>query len=482
MRGRRTGRLGIVVALGALALLTLPASGSAAGWKTTQVPDGPVDAIFWGVSCPSTSLCLAVGSNSTIASTTAPTGPGAGWKAVHPEGYFEPPYGEGASSYPGNAIKGISCPTTGLCVAAGPQGNIWASADPTGPVSSWVGAALGLAATHMNAISCASASLCVAVSQHSKVIWSTNPLGGAPAWTITELSEPLNLRGVSCPTVSLCVAVGNEGDILTSTDPTGGAAAWKVAHKPAGPGLLTGISCPTGGLCVTASASAMISSTAPASGTWKGVAGGTGLTVTGVSCPAVSACAAVDNNADAITSTDPAGPAGAWSFVNVIQPRGTDNGSGNAMNGISCPSIGLCVAAGAERKLIFSTEPFAAEEPVYKGGSKRPRVRIVGHPPKRVDEKKGGTRVGFRFRSIGKAVGFRCKLDGKRFKPCKSPLHYRLGRKKHVFKVRALAPGGKPGPVASFHFRIGPILEPPPYVPCDPTQESTPKKPCGGTR
>jgi hypothetical protein len=475
--------LGIAVALGALAVLALPASGSAAGWKVTQVPDGPVESIFWGVSCASPSLCVVVGTNGTIASTTNPTGDGSGWTAVHPEGYLGSPSGTSGVIYPGNAIKGVSCPSTSLCVAAGPQGNIWASADPTGPVSTWVEAALGLAATHMNAVSCPTTTLCVAVSQHGKVIWSTNPLGGTPAWTITELVEPFNLRGISCPSSSLCVAVDNEGDILSSTDPTGGAAAWSAARQPAGPGMLTGISCPSTGLCLTASASAMISSTSPTAGAWKGVAGGSGLTVTGVSCPTTSACAAVDNNSDAVTSTDPTGPATAWSFVNVIPPGSANDFNPNAMNGISCPSENLCVAAGTRRQIISSTEPFAATaEPVFKGHSRRPRVKIVGHPPQRVGDKRGRAKVNFRFRAIGKAVGFRCKLDGHRFKPCKSPTHYRLGRRKHVFKVRAVAPGGLVGPATAFHFRIGPILESPPYAPCDPTKESTPAEPCGGSR
>jgi hypothetical protein len=452
----------------------------------TQIPDGPIDSVLWGVSCPSTGLCVAVGSNSVIASTTNPTGDGSAWRTVHPEGYFEPPGGLPVGSYPGNAIKGVSCPTVSLCVAAGPQGNIWASADPTGDVSTWAPAALGLAATHMNAISCATTTLCVAVSQHGKVIWSTNPLGGAGAWTITELSQPYNLRGISCPTVSLCVAVDIEGNILSSTNPTGGAGAWNVAQAPAGPGILTGVSCLASGLCLTANAGDMITSTSPTggAGAWKAVAAGTGLSVTGASCPSTTACAAVDNNADVITSTSPTGGAAAWSFVNVIAPGSTGDHTTNAMNGISCPTEGLCLAAGGERKIIFSTDPFAADPArgVVGKRSKRPRVKILVHPPKRVEEKKRGTRVNFRFRSIGKAAGFRCRLDKHPFKPCKSPLHYRLGKGRHVFKVRAIGPTGLAGPIAGFHFRIGPLLEPPPYVPCDPTHPSPPTKPCGGSR
>lgn len=483
MRGRGKSWLGTLSVLGVLALAIVPAAAPAADWKAVQIEDGPLDAIFWGVSCPSASLCLAVGTNSTIASSTDPPGGAAAWKAVHPEGYFQPPLGgAGGGAYLGNAIRGVSCPSTGLCVAAGPQGKIWASAEPTGGVSTWVPAALGLGATHMNAISCPTVSLCVAVSQHGKVIWSTDPLGGAPAWTITELAEPFNLRGISCPTASFCVAVDFEGNILSSTDPTGGAVAWTAARTPAGPGILSGVSCPSTGLCVTANPGQMITSTNPGAGAWNAVAGGTGLPVMGVSCPSLSACAAVDNNADVITSTNPTGPAAAWSFVNVIPAATAPDGKPNAINGISCPTEKLCVGAGTNHQIISSTNPF--DPPAAEGGrnSKRPRVKIVAHPPKRLAEKRGGRKVSFRFRAIGKAAGFRCKVDKRRFQSCRSPARYRLGSRRHVFKVRAVGPTGLAGPVAAFHFRIGPLLEPPPYVPCDPTKQSTPSDSCGGPR
>ena len=379
MRFRARG----VVVLGALALaLAAAVPASASSWKVTDVPDGPVDGILWAISCPSPSLCVATGTNSAIVSSTNPTGGASAWSAVHPEGYWLPPIANpNGTSYPGNAIRGISCPTTGFCAAAGPQGHFFTSTDPTGPAEAWAEVRLGLDATHMNGISCPAPSLCVAVGQNGRIVTSTDPTGGVPAWTITKLNEPFDLRGVSCPTASLCVAVGLEGNILSSTNPTGGAGAWDVARQPAGPGELNGVSCPAPSLCVTGNPGQMITSTSPAGGasTWKAVTAGSGLAVSAASCPSTTACAAVTDNADAITSTDPTGGPAAWSFVNVIPnwmlPSGKENPNGdtNAMWGLSCPSEDFCAAAGQARQVITSTDPFA-EDPVRKlTKGKRPR-------------------------------------------------------------------------------------------------------------
>ena len=154
-----------VVVLGALALaLAAAVPASASTWKVTDVPDGPVEGILWAISCPSPSLCVATGTNSAIVSSTDPTGGPSAWSAVHPEGYWLPPIANpNGDSYPGNAIRGVSCPTTGFCAAAGPQGHFFTSTDPTGPAEAWAEVRLGLDATHMNGISCPTPSLCVAV-------------------------------------------------------------------------------------------------------------------------------------------------------------------------------------------------------------------------------------------------------------------------------------------------------------------------------
>lgn len=471
---------GVALAAGAIA----PAQAST--WTVSQLADGPVNAILRGVSCPSDSLCVAVGTNSTVASSTDPAGRASAWKAVHPEGYFGTSSTQTMQSgapirYAGNAIRGVSCPSTGLCVAAGPQGNVLVSTDPTGDVSAWSIVELGLEATRMTGISCPSPTLCVVVAYNGKVITSTNPTGAASAWTIAKLETPFDLAGVSCPSASLCVAVDIEGRILVSTDPTGGAVGWQSMGAPAGPGPLAGVSCPAVSLCVTGNAGQMITSSNPAGGVsdWKAVEAGTGLPVTAVSCPSVDACAAVDNNADVITSTEPTGGAGAWSFVNVIPAPQVPTGSPNGMFAISCPSSSLCVGVGQDSQIIASTDPFigdVAGGPV--GRSRRPRVQITRHPAKRIDARRHGARVLFRFHGLGGASRFKCRLHSSRFVPCKSPVRYRVGRGKHAFRVFAIGSTGLRGPAATFHFRVGHLVEGPPAGTCKPGQESTLQRPC----
>jgi hypothetical protein len=478
MRFRARG----VVVLGALALALAVAPAQASTWRVAQVPNGPVDGILWAISCPTTTLCAASGTNSAIATSTNPAA--SAWSAVNPEGYWLPPTGDPSqTSYPGNAIRGISCPTSKFCAAAGPQGHFFTSNDPTGPVGTWTEVRMGLEATHMNGISCPSPSLCVAVGQNGRVVTSSNPTASPPIWEITKLNEPFDLRAVSCASASLCVAVGLEGNILSSTDPTGGAGAWDVARQPAGDRMLNGVSCPSPSLCVTGNPGQMLTSTAPAGGAWHAVSAGSGLPVTAVSCPSVDACMAVTNNADVITSTDPTGGPAAWSFENVLPnwllPSGKENPKGdtNAMWGVSCATTELCVAVGQERKAIVSTDPFA-EDPVKKGlpkgkRPKRPHVVITFHPGKRVEGQRGGARVTFRFRSIGKAARFKCRINRRKVRTCKSPRRYRLPQGNFHFKVYAVSPAGLKGPPARYRFRVGPILEPGPQQTCPPGEHPT---------
>lgn len=164
------------------------------------------------------------------------------------------------------------------------------------------------------------------------------------------------------------------------------------------------------------------------------------------------------------------GSAGWWSFTNVIPAPLTPGGAPNGMFGISCPSLALCVAAGQNDQIIASTNAFSPEpsklHPVgQKGRKRRPRVTITWHPPKRVEARKDGARVGFRFRTAVKSPRFKCKLNRRRFSGCRPPKRYRLRRGRYVFRVFAIAPTGFKGPPAAFHFRIGRLSESPPSGP-----------------
>jgi hypothetical protein len=227
----------IVTLLLVLLAMAHPASALASDWTEHPLAGEAAQAQLFGLSCVETSLCVAVGGNNTIASSSDPTAAG-GWQAVYAD--------EGVS--PGNPnqrlLKGVSCPTTQLCVAVSIQGKILTSTDPTGPASAWSVADLTPTGPniHLYGVSCPTSGFCAAVAGGGKIATSTDPTGGAAAWTVTDLPEPLELRGVSCNSPSLCVAVGDDGteikpspdnlgEVISSTAPAAGI--WQQPSSPA---------------------------------------------------------------------------------------------------------------------------------------------------------------------------------------------------------------------------------------------------------
>ena len=81
-----------------------------------------------------------------------------------------------------------------------------------------------------------------------------------------------------------------------------------------------------------------------------------------------------------------------------------------------------------------------------------PQATITGHPPDRSRRRT----VRFRFRSSEGGSTFRCKLDGRPFRRCRSPRIYRnLTPGRHTFRVRAIDQAGNTDPTpARFTFRI----------------------------
>jgi hypothetical protein len=96
---------------------TNPAGGLPA-WQLSHVVNTPLTR----VSCPSVSLCVA-GSLNGVATSTNPTGGSGAWSLNQISG--------------GNGIQGLSCPTTSLCVAVNAAGQITTSGNPTGGSSAW---------------------------------------------------------------------------------------------------------------------------------------------------------------------------------------------------------------------------------------------------------------------------------------------------------------------------------------------------------
>ncbi len=472
----------------AIALLaTLAASSSpavAAKWTLRQLPPQSIEGssstnqvVLYGVSCPSNSLCLAVGALDTIAFSQTPTAGADRWHVVNPT-YDEPKQScleEGqpaASCYrPRGAIDAVSCASESLCVAVGYEGSVFVSIDPAGGARTWSVSDVneGGSATHLTGVSCPSASLCVAVSggygaATGRILTSSEPASGR--WRATQLAGSPDLHGVSCATPAICVAVAKGGRIFVSSDPTGGASAWREVRSPT-PRDLQAVSCVASQLCVAGDAGGnLLASTDPAGGAPFSEMNAAGsVLITDLTCPTTARCVAVDNNADVLTSTDPTGGSGSWTFENLVPFEATYPDTGqfvkNALFGASCASPSLCVLVGANSRIFTATDPFAAPAsraagPPRKRAPRRPRTHVVFAERfwKVSITRQRHIKARFRFYSPSRVRGFECKRGPRPFRSCHSPLRYWVPHGRHVLRVRAIGPTGLRGPAAIKRFRV----------------------------
>lgn len=471
-------------AIALLAAVAAPAS-AASSWVLRQLPPATLeDSTSWepslsGVSCPTDSLCVAVGDFDTLAFSQAPAGGSARWHVVNPSYPVGPGKtcveGEPHCPQPGGRLKAVSCASESFCVAVSYEGYVYASTEPTGGAAAWtptvINEAGGHGATHLTAVSCPSPSFCAAVSggynASGKVLTSTNPAAGQ--WQVAQLSGSLDLRGISCGTPSFCVAAAREGRIFVSTDPAGGAAAWTEVGAPGGPGDLEGVACASTLLCAAGNMTGnVLTSTDPAGGAvgWSEANAGGSVQITGVSCPTARSCVAVDNNGDVLTSTDPTGGAGSWRFENLVSFQPTENEKEmqpprNALFSASCASTSLCALVGSDGRVFTATDPFSgpADPPgrqQARGAPARPRTILVfaEHFWKVAVTRRRRIRARFHFYARTRTRGFECKRDRGPYRPCRSPLRYWAPRGRHALRVRAIGPTGLRGPAAIKHFDV----------------------------
>ncbi|MGB0119871.1 MAG: invasin domain 3-containing protein [Solirubrobacterales bacterium] len=108
-------------------------------------------------------------------------------------------------------------------------------------------------------------------------------------------------------------------------------------------------------------------------------------------------------------------------------------GSSAGPSQISATVAGISPALVATASLTQTAVPVNVIKPVLK----------FTNPPKK---KVKSAKVKFKFKvTKGKAKGFQCKLDKKKWSKCKSPKKVKLKKGKHVFKVRGIATDGSFG-------------------------------------
>jgi hypothetical protein len=280
-------------------------------WNTAHVDIDPSAKIFErfdgtaadlpieDISCPSTGLCVAIDADGNVLTSTEPAGPAAAWRreAIDPSHQFD----------------AIACaPGSAFCAAVDMEGRLFVSTNAPGGASTWHSAKLAAGAVGLDytdmfwGISCPTTGYCMAYTSQSEIFSSTEPanpaswqpqasgpadssflaasladakVGPEPTAHASGASSGVGVDGqndMSCPTILLCAIPGFSAyEIWTTTDPTDRQATWHGAHPPqfveGGENTVTAVSCATAQFCVA--------------GTWLG---------------------------EGLVSTDPTGDGNAW--------------------------------------------------------------------------------------------------------------------------------------------------------------------------
>jgi hypothetical protein len=342
----------------------LPAAVPGSGWSITPSPNPRAGNGFLnGLSCPTTSVCTAVGahvSESGLGVTLAERRSGGTWAV---QSTPNPP--AAASS----ALNGVSCSSASACTAVGEffvksgaqrtlaerwNGGSWQIQPTPNPA--------GSPASILVAAACPAADACTAVgTSNSKLL--VERWGGA-GWQIQPAPVPAGaqfseLGGVSCTTTASCIAVGdyvNSSGVDVTLAERWNGSDWAIQPTPNPSGaqsfsVLIGVSCTAPGACEAVG----VSDAGIFAERWDGTgwslqavpapAGIQSGALVNVSC-AASSCEAVGGYVDTSGAFVPLGErwnGAAWSVQSTPNPA---RASSNGLNGVSCPSPSDCTAVG----------------------------------------------------------------------------------------------------------------------------------------
>jgi alpha-tubulin suppressor-like RCC1 family protein len=199
-----------------------------------------------GVSCVSSSFCLAVGSfgNGPL-ETAVGSWNGETWK------YLPRPRTLG---FPNDELTSVSCVSPTFCMAVGSADEGFKGVG-TPVTQSWNGSEVsvvpspirGTGPDVLNGVSCASAADCVAVGAAGGALAQS---WNGSVWSILDIPHPegSKLTAISCVSAGSCAAVGTKGatgpaQTLVETAKGGAASILPSANGAAGASALNGVSC-----------------------------------------------------------------------------------------------------------------------------------------------------------------------------------------------------------------------------------------------
>ncbi len=319
--------------------LTVNADGFAA-WRASGTPHAPESAVT-SVSCPSATLCVA-SDGGEIFVATDPTGGRAAWTPMQ--------IGQLAPQVSPIDVSGVSCPTVSFCLATDSFQRVFWSTNPAGGPGAW-STSQDVQLNGASAIACASPRACLALS--GPQIYATTSPTAPNSWHVAA-TVPDSARDVACPSATLCVVTTNSGQVLTTQDPGDATPTWTPeaslpdASVQSQPESLT---CPTANFCAaivaSVSESAVVTTTDPAGGAGAWVAHPlTG--VASVACASTALCVAFSGD-NVQTSTDPTDASPSWTAAALSLSQ-------SYVAPATCPSTSLCVAF-AQQDAVVSADP-----------------------------------------------------------------------------------------------------------------------------
>jgi hypothetical protein len=209
----------------------------------TDEASGP---LLRAISCPSSTLCVAVDAAGNALFTTTPTAASGGWVSAHIDDNGAPACTQAHTSCQA-PLTGVSCPSSSMCVAVDFAGNILESTDPLG-TTAWSSRSAAIGFGSLWGVSCPTTRLCASVDGFQRNVITWSPFRPQ---ALTRRTLPYGVFGIWCGPGSLCLA-GAHTDAGTSAlagaaQAQRGAAAWSLSPV----GAVSGIACPSSLLCVS---------------------------------------------------------------------------------------------------------------------------------------------------------------------------------------------------------------------------------------
>ncbi|MGA2968506.1 MAG: fibronectin type III domain-containing protein [Acidimicrobiales bacterium] len=330
---------------------------------TPVLPDATGSGQLFGLSCPSATTCVAVGYDGVNAIYSTGTLSSGTWTWTQSTAVA--PVSPG-----GGEFFGVSCPSATFCVAVGTDmngGAIFATGAESGSTWTWSPSVLippdSYGRGFLNSVDCVSTTSCIAVGGNYNsggISAIGTESGGTWSWVSSAVapdnSDNGYLTGVSCPTPTACIAVGTN-EIVEGTFAT---SSWSWSSIDAGvfglsaDDFFRGVSCADLTDCVAVGGNSI---TPPiyATGTFAGSAWAWSInsivpvstdSLYSVDCGGATWCVAVGTAGASLIYSSGNDSGGSWSWSPDFSVSPDESAGAGEFYGVVCTSQLSCVAAG----------------------------------------------------------------------------------------------------------------------------------------